>query len=173
MMKIAKPTSVHLSNKKGIPPSISFYTLQAELNTGKVLAFETLKGKNVLIVNTASNCGYTAQYEGLQALHQKHQHDLVVLGFPANDFKNQEAGSDAEIAEFCKINYGVSFPIMKKTHVVKHTNQHPVFDWLSNEEKNGWCTQQPTWNFCKYLINKDGQLVHFYDAKVDPADIKL
>jgi glutathione peroxidase len=131
------------------------------------------KGVPMLIVNTASDCGYTNQYEGLQTLFHKKGNALIVLGFPSNDFKEQERGTDEEIAQFCKLNYGVTFPIMKKSSVLHSQHQNAIFEWLSNPEKNGWCNQAPTWNFCKYVIDKDGTLTHFYDAKTDPSAINI
>lgn len=148
-------------------PTVSFYNLNAKFNSGKDFNFETLKGKYVLIANTASNCGYTGQYDDLEKLYQQHKDNLIVLGFPANDFGGQEPGSDDQIAEFCKINYGVTFPIFEKNSV-KGNEMQPVFQWLSQSDKNGWCSQVPTWNFCKYLINPEGVLLDFYSSAVSP-----
>jgi glutathione peroxidase len=142
--------------------------LQSEANSGTTFSFEQLKGKKVLLVNTASDCGYTGQYEELQQLHQRFQNKLVILGFPANDFKEQEKGSDAEIAEFCKINYGVTFPLMKKSTVVKGAAQNPVFRWLSDASQNGWNNQAPKWNFSKYLVDENGVLTNYFDPGVSP-----
>ena len=154
-------------NKLAKQPAVSFYSLQAKRNDGTELVFSELQGKMVLIVNTASNCGYTPQYEELEKLHQLHK-NLIILAFPANDFKQQEKGSDADIANFCKVNYGVSFPLMGKTSVVKGSTQHPVFQWLSDTAKNGWCNKAPVWNFSKYVINKEGLLTHFFSPQVSP-----
>src|SRR5690606_294156 len=105
-------------NTQDMQPPVSFYDLSIQLNDGTELPFSTLKGKKILLVNTASNCGYTGQYEGLQKLYEENKEKLVVIGFPANDFKEQEKGTDDEIASFCKINYGVTFPLAKKAHVI-------------------------------------------------------
>ncbi len=148
-------------------PVISFYTLRAIANNGEPIDFSAFKGKKVLIVNTASNCGYTAQYDELEKLHQQYK-DLVILGFPANDFKQQEKKDNAAIAEFCKVNFGITFPLMEKSHVVKGPEQNPVFAWLTNAKQNGWCDQQPVWNFSKYLINEDGVLTNFFSMTVSP-----
>lgn len=156
-----------LKNEDASQPSISFYTLQAKRNDGSEMAFTELQGKIVLVVNTASDCGYTGQYEELEKLHKLHK-DVIILAFPANDFKQQEKGSDADIANFCKINYGVSFPLMGKTSVVKGMLQNPVFQWLSDPNKNGWCNKAPVWNFSKYVINKEGVLTHFFSPSVSP-----
>jgi glutathione peroxidase len=146
----------------------SFYNLKATLNNGTVLDFDQFKNKKVMIVNTASDCGFTNQYEGLQALYEKYKDKLQIIGFPANDFGEQEKGSDETIEEFCKVNYGVSFPLAKKTIVKRKEGQHEVFQWLTDESKNGWNYVAPTWNFCKYLINENGDLTHFFEAAVEP-----
>jgi glutathione peroxidase len=164
-MKVGKKKPVTGTAK----PIVSFYSLTAQLNNGNRFGFEQLKNKNVLIVNTASNCGYTNQYEALEQLYKQYRGNLIVLGFPANDFKNQEEGTDAEIANFCKVNFGVTFPLMKKSVVVKTNDQHPIFAWLTNPALNGWNSQEPTWNFCKYLINTEGQLTHFFAQSVSPT----
>ncbi|MEI8110380.1 MAG: glutathione peroxidase [Chitinophagia bacterium] len=156
-----------LENKLSKQPAVSFFSLKANRNDGTELVFTELQGKMVLIVNTASNCGFTAQYEELEKLHQLHK-DLTILAFPANDFKQQEKGSDTDIANFCRVNYGVSFPLMAKTSVVKGSAQHPVFQWLSDATKNGWCNKAPVWNFSKYVINKEGVLTHFFSPQVSP-----
>jgi glutathione peroxidase len=156
-------------NKQNIQPLHSFYDLKGVANNGTVIDFAALKGKKVLIVNTASDCGFTGQYDELEKLQQQYKDKLVILGFPANDFKEQEKADDAHIAEFCKINFGVTFQLMQKSHVVNGTEQNPVFLWLSHKEQNGWCDQQPVWNFSKYLINEEGVLVGFYAQTVSPV----
>lgn len=153
------------SNSK---PVIPFYSLSTVLNNGDTLNFETLKGKKVLLVNTASDCGYTNQYEDLQKLSEQYKDKLLVIGFPANDFKEQEKGNDSEIAEFCKINFGVSFPLASKGMVIKGTAQNPVFNWLSDAAKNGWNNTAPAWNFSKYLVNGEGVLTNYFEPAVSP-----
>jgi glutathione peroxidase len=153
-------------------PFVSFYTLKATLNNGDTLDFSTLKGKKVLLVNTASNCGYTKQYDDLQALSEKYN-ELMVLGFPSNDFKQQEKGTDAEIAEFCRQNFGVTFPLMQKSVVIKSENQNPVFQWLTDSSKNGWNDKQPSWNFSKYLVDENGALINFFGPSVSPLSSNL
>ena len=147
---------------------VSFYSLQATRNNGSELDFSTLKGKKVLLVNTASNCGYTAQYAALQELAEKYKDTLVVLGFPANDFAEQEKGTDEEIAQFCQVNFGVSFPLLKKASVVKGDTQQPVYRWLTDPAQNGWNEQQPEWNFSKYLVSETGVLLHYFGASIAP-----
>lgn len=157
-----------LAPPKKIQPPVSFYNLSVILNNGNEFCFEKLKNKKVLIVNTASNCGYTNQYSELQELYEKHKEKLVILGFPSNDFKEQEKGSDEEIAKFCQVNFGVSFPLAKKSVVVNASQQNPVFEWLTRVELNGWNTQEPSWNFSKYLVNEYGFLTHYFDPAVSP-----
>jgi len=172
LSKVVGRNKVTLSNSKEAP--VSFYSLKAEQIDGGQLDFATLKGRKVLLVNTASDCGYTDQYDALQELHEAYGDKLVVLGFPANDFKNQEKGTDKEIAAFCKLNYGVSFPLMKKSVVVKSADQHEVFKWLTEASRNGWNDRQPSWNFTKFLVNENGVLTNYFEAAVSPGskDVK-
>jgi glutathione peroxidase len=157
-----------LANAAGKQPSTSIFDFELELNNGKRLSLRSLKGKKLLIVNTASDCGYTGQYDELQQLHQQYGDKVVIIGFPANDFKEQEKGSDEDIAQFCRLNYGVTFPLTRKTSVVNGANQHPLYQWLSHANRNGWNDQPPAWNFSKYLVNEAGALTHYFDAGVSP-----
>ncbi len=165
--KSADKNAKVLTNTTAMPED-PFYSLKDTLNNGKPIDFESLKGKKVLLVNTASDCGYTNQYADLQALHEKFKDQLVVIGFPANDFKEQEKANDDSIAEFCKVNFGVTFPLIKKSVVVKAENQNPVFKWLTDPKRNGWNGQAPSWNFSKYLINEKGQLTDYFDPSISP-----
>jgi glutathione peroxidase len=149
-------------------PGISFYSLKATLNDGTELDFSTMKGKKVMLVNTASDCGYTEQYDALQKLYDANKDKLVIIAFPANDFKEQEKGTDEEIARFCKVNFGVSFPLMKKSSVVKTPGQNPVFQWLTDSTKNGWNNKAPSWNFAKYLVNENGILTNYFGSTISP-----
>ncbi len=162
----------NLSNEKAVPP-VPFHALKNILNSGSVYDFAQLKGKKVMLVNTASNCGYTGQYDDLQKLSEQYKEKLVVIGFPANDFKKQEKGDDEEIAEFCKINFGVSFPLMKKSSVIRGAEQNPIFQWLSDPAKNGWNKQQPSWNFCKYIVDEAGRLTHYFGATIEPLSKEI
>ncbi len=159
-----------LENKNGATPSMSFYDLTMTAIDGTPFNFSNVKGKKILIVNTASDCGYTGQYEALEQLQQKYKDQLVVIGFPANDFKGQEKSDNQNIAAFCKKNYGVSFPLMEKSIVIKNNQQNLVHKWLSDPSLNGWCSQEPAWNFCKYLINEQGVLVNYFPMTIDPLD---
>jgi glutathione peroxidase len=149
-------------------PLISIYTLKAMKINNQLLLLKDLKGKKILLVNTASDCGYTGQYEDLEKLYRQYEGKLVVLGFPANDFQQQEKGTDEDIASFCKINYGVTFLLMKKSQVKKGTGQNQVFNWLSDAHKNGWNNKAPVWNFSKYLLDEQGVLTHYFDPSVSP-----
>jgi glutathione peroxidase len=149
-------------------PPVSFYDLPVVSITGDSIDGTLLRGKKILLVNTASDCGYTAQYKELQQLQDRFTDRLVVIGFPANDFKEQEKGDDASIANFCERNYGVRFLLTKKTSVVPGPLQHPVYRWLTDSGQNGWNRKAPSWNFSKYLIDEQGRLTHYFDPSVSP-----
>jgi glutathione peroxidase len=146
--------------------SSSLYDFKMNSLEGKQIDFSQFKGKNLLIVNVASKCGYTPQYTDLQKLHELYGSKVTLLGFPANNFGQQEPGSSAEISDFCKKNYGVTFQMFEKISV-KGEDQHPLYAWL--KEKTG---QEPTWNFCKYLVKPDGT-VKFFNSKVKPLDEQI
>ena len=167
LMGAKNAVQLNTDNKQ---PQKDFYALNAVLNNGDTLSFETFRGKKVLLVNTASDCGYTGQYKELEALYQQYKNNLIVVGFPANDFKEQEKKSDADIATFCKVNYGVTFLLMRKGSVVKGAEQQNVYQWLSNAGANGWCSKAPGWNFCKYLVNEEGVLTAYFPQTVSPLD---
>jgi glutathione peroxidase len=150
----------------------SFYDFKLAAIDGKTIDFSAFKGKKVLIVNTASECGYTPQYAGLQELHEKHGDKVVILGFPCNNFGGQEPGSSDEIASFCSKNYGVTFQMMEKVKV-KGDGISPLYTWLTSKEANGWNEEAPNWNFCKYLINEEGKLVNFFTSGVKPMSEEL
>jgi len=146
-----------------------FYAFRMKSLDGKEVDFSQYKGRKVLLVNTASECGYTPQYADLQQLHQTHGRDVVILGFPANNFGGQEPGSNEEIASFCQKNYGVSFPMFEKISVVGE-DRHPLYAWL---EQNAPNHEKPNWNFCKYLVDENGQVVAFYSSKVKPMGAEI
>lgn len=144
----------------------SLYDFKMNALDGKEIDFASFKGKTLLIVNVASKCGYTPQYADLEKLHETFGSKVVVLGFPANNFKGQEPGTNAEIAEFCQKNYGVKFQMFEKISVTG-ADQHPFYAFL--KEKTG---QDPTWNFCKYLVKPDGT-VKFFNSKVNPMSPEI
>ncbi|MGI4736964.1 MAG: glutathione peroxidase, partial [Janthinobacterium lividum] len=168
IMRLSKSSSRGkvLENKQRDAAPASFYDLTSQLNSGQELPFAQFKGKQVLLVNTASNCGYTNQYEELQQLSERFPNELVVLGFPANDFAEQEKDDDHTISQFCQVNFGVSFPLMKKSVVVKQAAQNAVYQWLTSAHQNGWNEQAPDWNFSKYLVSADGKLTHYFGPAV-------
>lgn len=159
-------------NKNDKDPLTSIYRLKADTNRGQSIHFDQYRGKYLLIANTASHCGYTAQYSELQALQNKFAGKLNVVAFPANDFGGQEPGTDDEIANFCAINFGVTFPLMMKSDVLgEHKN--PIFAWLTEPAQNGWNKQEPNWNFCKYLITPDGKLLGIFESAISPLDQEI
>jgi len=162
-----------LYNEKNVAPANSIYELSVQLNNGGIESLSKYRNKKILFVNTASDCGYTNQYEALESLYEKNADKLVIIGFPANDFKEQEKGSDEEIAQFCKINYGVTFALAKKSTVRKSDQQNEVFRWLSDKNKNGWLDRAPQWNFSKYLVNEHGRLTHYFEPAVEPLAKEL
>jgi len=167
LMGAKNAIQLNTANKQ---PQKDFYALQAVLNNGDTLSFETFRGKKVVLVNTASDCGYTGQYKELETLYQQYKNNLIVVGFPANDFKEQEKKSDADIASFCKVNYGVTFLLMRKGSVVKGSEQQSVYQWLTNANANGWCNQAPVWNFCKYVVSEEGVLQAYFPQTISPLD---
>ena len=140
---------------------------------GKTFDFASLKGKKILVVNTASKCGYTPQYEQLEAIYKKFKgENFVIVGFPANNFLWQEPGTNAEIATFCQKNYGVTFPMMSKISV-KGSEIHEVYAFLTQKKLNGVLDSKVQWNFQKYLLNENGELVQMYLSGVEPTDAKI
>ena len=151
----------------------SIYDYTFEDIDGEKFNFADLKGKKVLILNTASKCGYTKQYDALEKVYQQYKsEDFVVIGFPSDNFGGQEFDNNEEIASFCKLNYGVSFPLMKKSDV-KGTNQNEIFKFLTKKALNGKSDNEVKWNFTKFLINADGSLAASYPSSVTPDDPKI
>lgn len=168
--KKAGPNGITARPDKLVTPVVSLFDLSFDLISGDNCAFEKYRGKKLLLVNTASDCGYTGQYASLQALQERYPDELVVIGFPANDFKEQEKAGNEQIAAFCQRNYGVTFPLSEKVSVVKGPSQHPVFKWLSDPAQNGWNDRAPVWNFSKYVIDESGRLVGYFGPAIDPLD---
>lgn len=162
-----------LSSVTGDTQPKSIHELCAISIDGEKVCLSQYKGKKIMIVNTASKCGYTPQYEDLEKLYQQFKDDnFVIIGFPANDFMGQEPGSNEEIAEFCKKNYGVTFPMMEKI-TVKGKEMHPIYQFLTEESKNGVMDSKVKWNFQKYLINEKGQLEKVYYSGTKPLDEEI
>ncbi|MES2681228.1 MAG: glutathione peroxidase [Bacteroidota bacterium] len=148
------------------------YDFKVNTIDGQQISLSKFKGKKILIVNVASECGYTPQYKNLQALSDQYAGKLVVVGFPANNFGGQEPGSGPEIKAFCTKNYGVTFPMMEKISV-SGGDMHPLYKWLSTKADNGVSDEAPKWNFCKYLIDEKGGLIKFFNSKVDPLSTEI
>lgn len=159
-------SKLSFSSPKG-QVSGSIYDFKLPALDGKEIDFAQYRGKYLLIVNTASKCGYTPQYTDLEKLHDDYGDKVAVLGFPANNFLWQEPGSNEDIAAFCQKNYGVSFQMFEKVSV-KGKDQHALYQWL--KAKSG---KEPSWNFCKYLIDKEGNVIGFYPSKVNPLDKEI
>ncbi|CAR30260.1 Glutathione peroxidase [Lachancea thermotolerans] len=148
-----------------------FYDLAPLDRTGKPFPFKQLEGKVVLIVNVASKCGFTPQYEELQELYKRyHDKGFEIIGFPCNQFGHQESGTDEEIGQFCKLNYGVTFPVMKKVHV-NGDNADPVYEYLKNEKAGMLGFKGIKWNFEKFLIDKHGNVYERYSSLTKPANL--
>ena len=151
----------------------TFHDFTVKDINGEDYSLSQLKGKKVLVVNTASKCGFTPQYDGLQELYETYGDEkFVILGFPANNFAKQEPGSNEEIATFCRRNYGVTFPLMSKISV-KGDDQHALYLWLTSKSDNGVEDSKVTWNFQKYMIDEEGQLAGHFAPNVKPHNKKL
>lgn len=157
-------------DNKEIPPSI----FDINLNTlqGGVFNWDSCKGKKILFVNTASECGFTKQYEDLQKLYDLYPDQLVVVGVPCNQFGKQEPGDAETITNFCSLNFGVSFPLTEKLEV-KGSNQHPLYQWLTHKKYNGKSNSSVKWNFQKYLIDENGKLIDYYYSITKPLSKKI
>jgi glutathione peroxidase len=151
----------------GFSQASRFYDFKVKTLEGGDFNFSTLKGKKVMIVNTASKCGFTPQYKELEELYEQYSDKLVIIGFPANNFASQEPGTASEIRKFCTENYGVTFPMMEKISV-KGDDIHPLYQWLTKKEKNGYIDSEVKWNFQKYLIDEKGRLVDVIPSKEKP-----
>lgn len=151
----------------------SFYSFKVKTLEGEPFDLSTLKGKKVMVVNTASKCGYTPQYETLQAVYEKYGgENFTIIGFPANNFMKQEPGNSQEIREFCTENYGVTFPMMEKISV-KGDDMDPLYQWLTQKSKNGVMDSKVGWNFQKYLVDENGNLVEMFSSKTSPDDEEI
>jgi len=152
--------------------SEGFYSFRVKTLEGEDFDLSSLKGKKVMVVNTASKCGFTPQYEDLQTLHDQYGQKLVILGFPANNFARQEPGNALEIRQFCTDKYDVTFPLMEKISV-KGDDMHPLYQWLTSKEKNGVMDSEVKWNFQKYLIDENGKLVDVIMTREKPGSERV
>ena len=159
-----------MNSNSHLPNSI--YKVQINDINGQLIDLNLAKGKKILIVNTASKCGFTKQYAELQNLHEEYAESLMVLGVPCNQFGKQEPGNAAEINEFCELNYGLTFPLTEKVDV-KGAHQHPLYAWLTQKKLNGVKNSSVKWNFQKYLIDEEGKLIDFYYSITKPMSSKI
>ncbi len=145
----------------------SIHSFNVKSIDGTALNLAKFKGKKILIVNTASKCGYTPQYEGLEKVYEQYKDKLVIIGFPCNQFGGQEPGSNEEIVDFCKKNYGVTFPLADKIDV-KGDNTAPIYQWLTQKAKNGVLDASISWNFNKFLLDENGKMIAYFPSNVKP-----
>jgi len=150
-----------------LPDNGSIHSFKVKSNEGGTIDFAKFKGKKILIVNTASKCGYTPQYEALQKVYDQYKDKLVIVGFPANNFGGQEPGSDGDIQEFCKARFGVKFPLASKVSV-KGEDMAPIYQWLTSKAKNGVLDADIKWNFNKFLLDENGKMIAYFPSKVTP-----
>ncbi|WP_299108068.1 glutathione peroxidase [uncultured Tenacibaculum sp.] len=161
-----------LGNGKTVTPKESLYDIKVNDIHGEELKLEHYKGKKILFVNVASKCGFTNQYDGLQELYVTHKDKLVIIGLPCNQFGAQEPGTEQEIQSFCRMNYGVDFPMTEKIEV-KGAMQHPIYQWLTKKEKNGKLNSSVKWNFQKYLVDEEGRLIDVFYSVTKPMSKKI
>ncbi len=152
--------------------SKSIHSFKVKSIDGKQIDFSAFKGKKILVVNVASKCGYTKQYEGLQKLYEANKDKLVIVGFPANNFGSQEPGTDAEIVEFCKARFGVSFPMASKISV-KGDDVAPIYKWLTSKEQNGVLDASISWNFNKFLLDEEGKMIAYFPSNIAPDNAEI
>lgn len=150
-----------------LPDNGSIHSFKVKSIEGGTIDFAKFKGKKILIVNTASKCGYTPQYEALQKVYDQYKDKLVIVGFPANNFGGQEPGSDGDIQEFCKARFGVKFPLTSKVSV-KGEDMAPIYQWLTSKAKNGVLDADIKWNFNKFLLDENGKMIAYFPSKVTP-----
>ena len=166
-----KDKMVPATNKQTVVAK-SIYDFKVEGLEGGTIDFSAYKGKKILVVNTASNCGYTPQYKELETLYEKYKDKLVIVGFPANNFGGQEPGTNTEIKAFCEKNYGVSFPMAAKVSV-KGEDMAPIYQWLTQKAQNGVLDAEIKWNFNKFLIDENGNMVAYFPSKVTPMSEEI
>ena len=157
---------------KGDIMSSDFYSINFKNILGEEKSFKEFSGKKILIVNVASYCGYTRQYKDLQKLQDSYGDKLQVIAFPCNDFGSQEPGNNSQIAQFCESNYSIKFPVMSKINIRKKPI-HPVYKWLTNSDLNGWNDSKPKWNFYKYFIDEEGNLIKSFGSNTSPLSSEI
>ncbi len=150
-----------------LPGGPSIHSFKVKSIEGGIIDFAKFKGKKILVVNTASKCGFTPQYEALEKVYEQYKDKLVIVGFPANNFGAQEPGNDGEIQEFCKARFGVKFPLASKVSV-KGDDTAPIYKWLTSKVENGVLDATITWNFNKFLLDEEGQMIAYFPSKVTP-----
>lgn len=161
-------TAANSTNANGASESKDFHDFSIKSLTGdSAINLKDYKGKKILIVNVASKCGFTGQYEDLEKLYKANKDKLVVIGFPCNQFMGQEPGSAEKIEEFCRLTYGVTFPMTEKVDVLGN-NQHPIYTWLTSKNANGLGDFQVSWNFNKFLLDENGKLIAYFGSKTKP-----
>jgi glutathione peroxidase len=164
--------SLFSSSKPKKDPIESIYNIKINALSGEPINLSEYKNKYILFVNVASKCGFTGQYEDLQKLYDLHKDKLMVIGVPCNQFGGQEPGTEKEIQTFCQVNYGVTFLMTEKVDV-KGNNQHPLYQWLTQQDKNGSSNSTVKWNFQKYLVGKKGELIDYYFSITNPLNDKI
>lgn len=150
-----------------LPGDPSIHGFKVKSIEGGTIDFAKFKGKKILVVNTASKCGYTPQYEALEKVYEEYKDKLVIVGFPANNFGGQEPGADSEIQEFCKARFGVKFPLASKVSV-KGEDTAPIYKWLTSKTQNGVLDAEIKWNFNKFLLDENGKMIAYFESKVKP-----
>ncbi len=160
------------NDNKEMSKSESIYNIKVNKLDGTSLDLKEFKGRKMLFVNVASKCGYTPQYAELQELYDDYSEKLEIFGVPCNQFGSQEPGSDEEIAQFCKKNYGVTFTMLEKVDV-KGSSQHPLYSWLTTKEKNGVMDATVRWNFHKFLVDEEGALINMYNSRTNPVGTEM
>lgn len=155
-----------------LPVSPSIHQFKVKSIDGGVIDFAKFKGKKILVVNTASKCGYTPQYEALEKVYETYKDKLVIVGFPANNFGSQEPGSNDEIQQFCKARFGVTFPLASKVSV-KGDDTAPIYKWLTSKDQNGVLDATIAWDFNKFLLDEDGKMIAYFPSKVKPDDEEI
>lgn len=160
------------SNAQVVEPNTSIYNIELTSISGDPIKLSDYKGKKLLFVNVASKCGFTKQYDGLQELYETYKDKLVIIGLPCNQFGEQEPGNAEEIQSFCRLNYGVEFPMTEKLEV-KGDNQHAIYQWLTQKDKNGRMDTSVKWNFQKYLIDEEGRLIDVFYSMTKPMSTKI